>query len=101
MGSEENNEHEKVAAEIVEKTRNKKMMMMMSSSSIVLIFRYADCVDILLMILGTIGAIGDGMSTNILLVFASRLMNSLGYGQTQPNHYHVNFMDEVEKVWTN
>lgn len=66
-------------------------------SNLVIIFRYADFVDILLMILGTIGAIGDGMSTNCLLVFASRLMNSLGYGPTQKNR-GFNFMDEVEKV---
>ncbi|XP_057968888.1 putative ABC transporter B family member 8 isoform X2 [Malania oleifera] len=44
---------------------------------------------------GTIGAFADGMSTNFLLVFASRLMNSLGYGKTQKNH--GNFMDDVEK----
>lgn len=50
----------------------------------------------LLMILGTVGAIGDGMSTNCLLVFASRLMNSLGYGKGQKNQ--GNFMTEVEKV---
>ncbi|XP_023531116.1 putative ABC transporter B family member 8 [Cucurbita pepo subsp. pepo] len=56
------------------------------------IFRYADWVDVLLMFLGTIGAIGDGMSTNCLLVFASSLMNSLGNGKV-----HENFMDNVEK----
>ncbi|KAF6168868.1 hypothetical protein GIB67_038365 [Kingdonia uniflora] len=44
---------------------------------------------------GTVGAIGDGMSTNWLLVFASCLMNSLGYDSTKQNH--GNFMDEVEK----
>ncbi|KAJ8768722.1 hypothetical protein K2173_023626 [Erythroxylum novogranatense] len=65
------------------------------SKSIATIFRYADWVDILLMLLGTVGAIGDGMSTNWLLVFASRLMNSLGYGKSQQNH--GNFMAEVEK----
>ncbi|KAF8393446.1 hypothetical protein HHK36_021690 [Tetracentron sinense] len=63
--------------------------------SIGVIFRYADWVDVLMMFLGTVGAIGDGMSTNCLLVFASRLMNSLGYGKTQNNH--GDFMDEVEK----
>ncbi|GKV06705.1 hypothetical protein SLEP1_g18559 [Rubroshorea leprosula] len=65
------------------------------SHNIGIIFRYADWVDVLLMVLGTIGAIGDGMSTNCLLVFASRLMNSLGNGQTQQNH--GDFMTEVEK----
>ncbi|GLT48513.1 hypothetical protein SLA2020_221340 [Shorea laevis] len=65
------------------------------SHNIGIIFRYADWVDVLLMVLGTIGAIGDGMSTNCLLVFASRLMNSLGNGRTQQNH--GDFMTEVEK----
>jgi len=64
--------------------------------SIANIFRYADWNDILLMLLGTVGAIGDGMSTNCLLVFASRIMNSLGYGQTRQDNY--NFMVEVQKV---
>ncbi|XP_022754975.1 putative ABC transporter B family member 8 [Durio zibethinus] len=60
-----------------------------------IIFRYADWVDILLMVLGTIGAIGDGMSTNWLIVFAGRIMNIMGYGNTQQNNN--NFMEEVEK----
>ncbi|KAF8407097.1 hypothetical protein HHK36_006222 [Tetracentron sinense] len=63
--------------------------------NVTVIFRYADWVDILLMLLGTVGAIGDGMSTNCILLFASRLMNSLGYGEIQKNDR--NFMDEVEK----
>lgn len=66
--------------------------------SVAVLFRYADWIDFLLMILGTIGSIGDGMSTNCLLVFASRIMNSLGYGNTQQND--GNFMDEVEMVST-
>ncbi|CAI0628621.1 unnamed protein product [Linum tenue] len=60
------------------------------------ILRYADWADVVLMVMGTVGAIGDGMSTNILLVFASRLMNSLGYGQNQADR--SSFMAEVEKV---
>lgn len=71
-----------------------------SADSVFTIFRYADWVDVVLMVFGTIGAIGDGMSTNCLLLFASRLMNNLGYGQnqTQQNNNHGNWMDEVEKV---
>ncbi|KAE9464489.1 hypothetical protein C3L33_03603, partial [Rhododendron williamsianum] len=63
--------------------------------SIAMIFGCADFVDILLMLLGTLGAIGDGMSTNCLLLYASRLFNSLGYGNTPENH--GNFMVEVDK----
>lgn len=66
-------------------------------TSITIIFRYADWFDKVLIFLGTLGAIGDGMSTNVLLVFVSRLFNSLGYGsgaQTKPE----NFMHEIDKV---
>lgn len=65
--------------------------------NICVIFRYADWVDILLMLLGTIGAIGDGMSTNWLILFVSRIMNSLGYGSNSQQNNN-NFMGEVEKV---
>lgn len=69
-----------------------------SNRSMAIIFRYADRVDVLLMVLGTIGAIGDGMSTNILLLFASRIMNSLGYGNSRQSSGGNSFMAEVEKV---
>ncbi|KAG7559344.1 ABC transporter type 1 transmembrane domain superfamily [Arabidopsis thaliana x Arabidopsis arenosa] len=51
--------------------------------------------DIVLMVLGTVGAIGDGMSTNVALVFASRIMNSLGYGQHNPSS--TTFKEEIQK----
>ncbi|KAK4415580.1 putative ABC transporter B family member 8 [Sesamum alatum] len=65
-------------------------------SSLTILFRYADWLDVLLMLLGTFGAIGDGMSTNCLLIYVSRLFNSLGYGKSSPQN-HGNFMDEVVK----
>ncbi|XP_021276536.1 putative ABC transporter B family member 8 [Herrania umbratica] len=85
MGSPEKNGIEK--GEMGEKEIRKH--------NIGIIFRYADWVDILLMVLGTFGAIGDGMSTNWLIIFAGRIMNSMGYGNTQQNNN--NFMEEVEK----
>ncbi|XP_015170865.1 putative ABC transporter B family member 8 [Solanum tuberosum] len=74
---------------------SKKAFENKNKNSIGIIFRYADGKDILLMFLGTIGAIGDGISTNCLLVYVSQLFNSLGYGKTQQiNH---NFMEQIEK----
>lgn len=64
-----------------------------SEKAVAIIFRYADWVDVLLMVLGTVGAVGDGMSTNVLLLYASRIMNSLGFSGSS-------FMAEVEKVST-
>lgn len=89
--SDEMNESENKGEMTMRREKNK--------NNIGIIFRFADRTDILLMVLGTVGAIGDGMSTNCLLVFASRIMNSLGFGQTQSQqNHHENFLDEVEKV---
>ncbi|CAN1238814.1 ABC transporter B family member 15 [Linum grandiflorum] len=46
--------------------------------SIKTIFMHADRVDLLLMILGCIGSIGDGCSSPFLLLFTSKLMNNIG-----------------------
>ncbi|XP_073151034.1 putative ABC transporter B family member 8 [Henckelia pumila] len=67
-------------------------------SFLTMIFRFSDRVDVLLMLLGTFGAIGDGMSTNCLLVFVSRLFNSMGYGKsTNDQNNGSQFMEEIEK----
>lgn len=80
--------------EIKESGKEKKDGGMKRSLSI--IFRYADWLDSLLMCLGTFGAIGDGMSTNCLLIFVSQLFNSLGHGKSPI--YHGDFMKQIEKV---
>ncbi|EEC71408.1 hypothetical protein OsI_03576 [Oryza sativa Indica Group] len=69
-------------------------------------FKFADRVDVLLMALGTLGAIGDGCSTNLLLIFASDVMNSLGYARAGAHGgaaaaTGVDFMREVEKSCLN
>jgi len=65
-------------------------------ASIATILRYADWIDVVLMLMGAVGAIGDGMSTNVLLLFASRIMNSLGYSNNLQST--KTYMAEVEKV---
>lgn len=66
-------------------------------NSIALILRNADKQDVILMALGTFGAIGDGISTNCFLIFVIDLFNSLGYGK-KPQDHHGYFMPEIEKV---
>ncbi|KAG5521975.1 hypothetical protein RHGRI_034258 [Rhododendron griersonianum] len=46
-------------------------------------FRYADNVDKLLMLFGTLGSIGNGMMTPVMMVFVSGLINS--YGSMKPD----------------
>lgn len=86
MGSPERDETETQKVEMRRKGR----------ASIAIILRYADWIDVVLMLMGALGAIGDGMSTNILLLFASRIMNSLGYSNNQQST--KTYMAEVEKV---
>ncbi|KAG5107885.1 hypothetical protein AAZX31_16G072600 [Glycine max] len=64
-------------------------------ASIATILRYSDWIDVVLMLMGAVGAIGDGMSTNVLLLFASRIMNSLGYSNNLQST--KTYMAEVEK----
>ncbi|XP_051121081.1 ABC transporter B family member 15-like [Andrographis paniculata] len=45
------------------------------------IFMHADSVDVLLMGLGFLGAIGDGISMPVMLLVTSKLMNSFGNSQ--------------------
>lgn len=44
------------------------------------IFMHADAVDKFLMTLGLLGAVGDGFSSRLLIVFNSSLMNNMGSG---------------------
>ncbi|KAL6629037.1 hypothetical protein ACP70R_028802 [Stipagrostis hirtigluma subsp. patula] len=44
------------------------------------VFVHADAADVVLMVLGLVGAIGDGMSTPIMILIASRIFNDIGTG---------------------
>lgn len=50
----------------------------LNGSSLRSIFMHADGVDMWLMTLGFIGAVGDGFSTPLVLLVTSKLMNNLG-----------------------
>ncbi|CAL5016999.1 unnamed protein product [Urochloa decumbens] len=60
------------------------------------VFAFADRVDAALMALGTLGAVADGCSYNLLLVFASDVVNSLGRARAA-----AQFMHEVDKSCLN
>nr|CAB3449155.1 unnamed protein product [Digitaria exilis] len=44
------------------------------------VFMHADAADVALMVLGLVGAIGDGLSTPVMLLITSRIFNDLGGG---------------------
>ncbi|CAD6244185.1 unnamed protein product [Miscanthus lutarioriparius] len=56
------------------------------------VFVHADAVDVALMVLGLVGAIGDGMATPLRLLVASRIANDLGSG---PDHLQHQFTSKI------
>ncbi|CAN6271746.1 unnamed protein product [Urochloa humidicola] len=44
------------------------------------VFMHADAADVALMVLGLLGAMGDGMSTPAMLLIATRIFNDIGIG---------------------
>ncbi|XP_043704107.1 ABC transporter B family member 15-like [Telopea speciosissima] len=60
-----------------------------SLSSIRSIFMHADRIDILLMFLGFLGAIGDGFMTPIMLFITSNIMNNFGTAPNTDSHVFV------------
>uniref|UniRef100_A0A0D9VD67 ABC transmembrane type-1 domain-containing protein n=1 Tax=Leersia perrieri TaxID=77586 RepID=A0A0D9VD67_9ORYZ len=52
----------------------------MFASSFMTVFMHADATDVLLMVLGLVGAMGDGVSTPVMLLVTSRIFNDLGSG---------------------
>lgn len=57
------------------------------------LFSFADSVDILLMALGGLGAVGNGMSLPLMTVLFGQLIDSFGQNQNDKNVVH-----EVSKV---
>lgn len=61
------------------------------------IFRYADGLDMFLMLFGTLGCIGDGMMTPVTMLLLSGLINDYGTSVSAPNNETVDkviFIDE-------
>lgn len=55
------------------------------------VFMHADSVDILLMVLGFLGAICDGVSMPVMLIVTSKLMNNLGGNDSSDTFtHHIN-----------
>lgn len=63
-----------------------------------MVFKHADAVDMALMVVGLVGAIGDGMSTPVMLAITSRVFDDAGSG---PDHLQqfVPKMNEVRSSY--
>ncbi|KAJ7950463.1 ABC transporter B family protein [Quillaja saponaria] len=58
------------------------------------LFSLADSIDVMLMIFGTIGAVGNGLGQPLMALLSGELVNSFGNNQSNSN----NIVDEVSKV---
>ncbi|KAG9450636.1 hypothetical protein H6P81_010601 [Aristolochia fimbriata] len=68
-------------------------------SSVWVIFRHADAVDRLLMLFGVLGSMGDGLTTPMMLLLTSKIMNNLGTGPSSDDP--SSFVDHINKNSTN
>jgi ATP-binding cassette, subfamily B (MDR/TAP), member 1 len=59
------------------------------------VFMHADATDAVLMALGLLGAMGDGLSTPVMLFITSRIFNDLGGGPDLLTEFSTR-IDEVE-----
>ncbi|CAL5023519.1 unnamed protein product [Urochloa decumbens] len=62
------------------------------------VFMYADAVDVALMVLGLVGAIGDGMSTPITFLIASRIFNNAGSGPDQLQQFRSKMNENARNL---
>lgn len=76
---------------------SKKMIQKKSYGSFRSVFMHADSADMLLMTLGFLGAICDGVSMPVMLIVTSKLMNNLG-GNDSSNSTD-NFTHHINEVY--
>lgn len=70
-------------------------MIMKKSSSILSIFIFADSFDILLMIMGFLGAAGDGISIPLMTYITAKVMNSIGAENASIVNYFTQVVNQV------
>ncbi|KAJ1278279.1 hypothetical protein BS78_04G068000 [Paspalum vaginatum] len=62
------------------------------------VFKHADAVDMALMVLGLIGAIGDGMSTPVMLAITSRVFDDTGSGPDRLQNFSSKMNQNVRNT---
>lgn len=83
-------EHNKKGIDMINKENKKNM-----NGSIWSIFMHADREDLFLMVLGIIGAIGEGFTTPLILYLSSRMMNNIGSSSTMDGNTFIHNINKV------
>ncbi|XP_028213387.1 ABC transporter B family member 15-like [Glycine soja] len=63
------------------------------------IFMHADGKDLLLMVLGTIGAVGEGLATPLVLYISSRMMNNIGSSSNMDGNTFIHNINKNAVAW--
>ncbi|CAJ1778786.1 unnamed protein product [Sphenostylis stenocarpa] len=63
------------------------------------IFMHADGKDLFLMILGTIGAVGEGLATPLVLFISSRMMNNIGSSSNMDGNTFIHNINKNAVAW--
>ncbi|TKW39674.1 hypothetical protein SEVIR_1G194900v4 [Setaria viridis] len=69
-----------------------------TAPSLMSVFKHADGVDVALMVLGLVGAMGDGMSTPAVLLISSRITNDFGRGPDQVHDFSARINTNVRNI---
>lgn len=64
------------------------------------LFKYADALDILLMTVGTLGAIANGLTLPAMLIIQSHLINTFGSLQTNPASISANISKVLQQSFS-
>lgn len=64
------------------------------------LFRYADGVDRLLMFFGTLGSLGDGLQTPLMMYILSDVINAYGDKNSHLKMHDVNKVSLFNKICT-
>ncbi|KAG5021981.1 hypothetical protein JHK82_017858 [Glycine max] len=63
------------------------------------IFMHADGKDLFLMVLGTIGAVGEGLATPLVLYISSRMMNNIGISSNMDGNTFIHNINKNAVAW--
>lgn len=86
--------NQKSVLAMVSQERKKKMKK--GSHGFGSIFMHADGKDLFFMILGTVGAVGEGFATPLVLFISSRMMNNIGSSFNMKGNTFIHNIDKVQ-----
>ncbi|KAK7339020.1 hypothetical protein VNO77_19659 [Canavalia gladiata] len=71
----------------------------MKNGSIGSIFMHADRIDLFLMVLATFGAVGEGLSTPLVVYISSRMMNTIGGSSKMDGNTFIHNINKNAVAW--